>query len=94
MAAISRSGFHTFTGYGSRMLRPTANPHGPYDTFKIRLISGCGLVFIKDIHTASLASEDYAKLALVAHNGYHPYDVALYCLEKSGVDESPPIKHF
>ncbi|MCG9781651.1 FkbM family methyltransferase [Vibrio brasiliensis] len=79
--------FHTFTGYGSRMLKPADNPYEPYDTFNQWLWSHA--VFIKDIHADSLSSEEYVKLALIAHDVYQSYDVALHCLEKSEVDESP-----
>ncbi|MDA0107817.1 FkbM family methyltransferase [Vibrio sp. La 4.2.2] len=79
--------FHTFTGYGSRMLKPADNPYDPYDTFNQWMWSHA--VFIKDLHTASLTSEEYVKLAMIAHNVYQSYDIALHCLQQSEVESAP-----
>ena len=78
--------FHTFNGYGSRFLKPTENPIDPYDTLNQWMWSHG--VFEKDYLTLPLSSEEYIKIALIAHNVYGSYDLALHCLKKSDTDET------
>lgn len=84
--------FHSFTGYGSRFLKPAENPIDPYDTLNQWMWSHA--VFVKDYLTLPLSSEEYIKIALIAHNVYGSYDLALHCLKKSDVDETNYKKFF
>ncbi|MDA0107820.1 hypothetical protein OH456_06680 [Vibrio sp. La 4.2.2] len=79
--------FHTFTteGAGASHLADPTNADG--NSCKQWLWSHA--VFIRDIFTARLAADQYLKMAMIAHNVYQSYDLALHCLKKSEVDESP-----
>ncbi len=72
--------FHSFTGYGSRLLKPAIDEEDPYRTLNQWMWSHA--VFFKDFLTKELSEEDYFKLAVIANDIYSSYDVALHCLSK------------
>ena len=72
--------FHSFTGYGSRLLKPAIDEQDPYRTLNQWMWSHA--IFFKDFLTKELSEEDYFKLAVIANDIYGSYDVALHCLSK------------
>ncbi|WP_157966617.1 hypothetical protein [Fastidiosibacter lacustris] len=71
--------FHTFTGYGSRLLKPMLFVDNPFQAFNQWMWGHA--VFIKDITGyKKLSEEKLYKLSQIAHNVYSSYDLSAHCL--------------
>ncbi|MGF1740597.1 FkbM family methyltransferase [Vibrio profundum] len=76
--------FHTFTGYGSRLLKPMYNDFDPFCASNQWMWSHA--VFVKNIFsdhsTLSIPPEQWLKLATIMHDIYQSYDLVAFCLKR------------